>query len=215
MLFNQQTLDQIARGAVTTAFRKWRRPTVKSGGRLRTTVGELAIDLVTPTSPEDITHAQARAAGFADRAEAVASLPLGEGPLYRIEFRLARADPRKALADDAELDAETVSSIRSALENLDRRSRSGGWTVSCLRLLRESPGVAAADLAGIVGIEKALFKRRLRQLKELGLTHSLDIGYRLSPRGKRFLALLTATKGSAGRHRGDDEKPIIRDSQSD
>jgi ribosomal protein S19E (S16A) len=31
------------------------------------------------------------------------------------------------------------------------------------------------------------FKRRVRQLKELGLTESLEVGYRLSPRGRAVL----------------------------
>jgi hypothetical protein len=32
-----------------------------------------------------------------------------------------------------------------------------------------------------------VFKRRVRRLKELGLTESLPVGYRLSPRGRSFL----------------------------
>jgi len=35
-------------------------------------------------------------------------------------------------------------------------------------------------------MDKPSFKRRVRSLKELGLTESLEIGYRLSPRGRRF-----------------------------
>jgi len=35
------------------------------------------------------------------------------------------------------------------------------------------------------------FKRRVRQLKELGLTESLEVGYRLSPRGRAVLKDLT------------------------
>jgi hypothetical protein len=34
------------------------------------------------------------------------------------------------------------------------------------------------------------FKRNVRKLKELGLTESLDIGYRLSPRGRALLMQL-------------------------
>jgi hypothetical protein len=35
------------------------------------------------------------------------------------------------------------------------------------------------------------FKRRVRQLKELGLTESLETGYRLSPHGERVLSHLS------------------------
>jgi hypothetical protein len=36
-------------------------------------------------------------------------------------------------------------------------------------------------------MDAAPFKRRVRALKELGLTESLEIGYRLSPRGQELL----------------------------
>jgi hypothetical protein len=48
--------------------------------------------------------------------------------------------------------------------------------------------VRAPDLAAQLGREKRPFKADVRKLKELGLTESLDVGYRLSPRGKAFLA---------------------------
>ena len=55
-----------------------------------------------------------------------------------------------------------------------------------LELIAKRPGVRAADLAGELGIETAVLKRDVRKLKELGLTESLEIGYRLSPRGQAF-----------------------------
>ena len=36
-------------------------------------------------------------------------------------------------------------------------------------------------------MEKRPFKQRVRRLKELGLTESLEVGYRMSPRGKAYL----------------------------
>ena len=45
----------------------------------------------------------------------------------------------------------------------------------------------AEDLAASIGREKLPFKRDVRKLKELGLTESLEIGYRLSPRGVALL----------------------------
>jgi ribosomal protein S19E (S16A) len=39
-------------------------------------------------------------------------------------------------------------------------------------------------------MEKLRFKARVRQLKELGLTESLEVGYRLSPRGRALLRRL-------------------------
>ena len=43
----------------------------------------------------------------------------------------------------------------------------------------------AAELAASVGRETQPFKRDIRKLKELGLTESLERGYRISPRGAR------------------------------
>jgi hypothetical protein len=45
-----------------------------------------------------------------------------------------------------------------------------------------------------VGREKLPFKRDVRKLKELGLTESLLVGYRLSPRGRALLAGLGAAE---------------------
>jgi len=54
-------------------------------------------------------------------------------------------------------------------------------------LIADLPGRRAQDLSDAVGLEKAAFKIEVRRLKELGLTESLETGYRISPRGKRLL----------------------------
>jgi Mn-dependent DtxR family transcriptional regulator len=48
--------------------------------------------------------------------------------------------------------------------------------------------VRAADLAAMLERDRASFKTDVRKLKSLGLTESLEIGYRLSPRGAAVLA---------------------------
>ena len=48
----------------------------------------------------------------------------------------------------------------------------------------------AAELAAGAGVETLKFKQDVRKLKELGLTESLDVGYRLSPRGEAVLEKL-------------------------
>ena len=55
---------------------------------------------------------------------------------------------------------------------------------------RCGPGSRAADLARQLGRDKDWLKVHIRQLKELGLTESLEVGYRLSPRGEALLAHL-------------------------
>jgi ribosomal protein S19E (S16A) len=50
--------------------------------------------------------------------------------------------------------------------------------------------VRAGDLAASAGRERHPFKTDVRKLKELGLTESLEVGYRLSPRGRALLERL-------------------------
>ncbi|CAN5758193.1 hypothetical protein BH20ACT23_BH20ACT23_17740 [soil metagenome] len=57
-------------------------------------------------------------------------------------------------------------------------------------MIRDNPAVRAADLAVTLGRETQPFKRDVRKLKELGLTESLEVGYRLSPRGRFLLERL-------------------------
>jgi hypothetical protein len=66
-----------------------------------------------------------------------------------------------------------------------------------LEVIAASPGVRAADLAARLGRETAPFKLDVRKLKALGLTLSLEVGYRLSPRGEVYRRLTART--AAGR----------------
>jgi DNA-binding IclR family transcriptional regulator len=57
-----------------------------------------------------------------------------------------------------------------------------------LHLIAELPGTDSTELAARAGIDRLKFKQRVRRLKSLGLTESLEVGYRLSPRGEAVLA---------------------------
>ncbi len=59
-------------------------------------------------------------------------------------------------------------------------------------VIARRPGVRAGDLAAEVDMDKARFKGHVRKLKGLGLTESLEVGYRLSSRGE---AVFTASEG--------------------
>ena len=48
-------------------------------------------------------------------------------------------------------------------------------------------GGRAGDLCRMAGQDKMSFKLNVRKLKTLGLTESLEVGYRLSPRGMALL----------------------------
>ena len=198
MLIPRKTLEAIVDGRVTLAFRRWKRPSVRSGGRLRTALGELAIEAVEPVAERAISDGEARQAGFADREELLARLSKRkEGRVYRIRLRYHRADPRVALRNQAALAPDDTDGIRRTLDAIDRRSQCGPWTRTVLRLIEAKPGTLAAELAQELGRPKAAFKADVRRLKELGLTISLERGYRLSPRGEAFVAAERASDSSA------------------
>jgi hypothetical protein len=187
MLLRHDVLRRIEAGEVTLAFRRWRRPTVKAGGRLRTAVGVLAIESVEVVDPEAVTDADARRAGRADRATLLEDVP-GTGLLYRVALRWAGPDPRIALRERADMSPAERGELDRRLARLDAASRHGPWTAQVLRLIADRPATRAPDLAQQLGRETAPFKRDVRKLKELGLTESLEVGYRLSPRGRAYLA---------------------------
>ena len=78
------------------------------------------------------------------------------------------------------------SSGGAALARLDTRSPHGPWTRATLDAIASRPATRAADLAAALGRETAPFKLDVRKLKNLGLTISLEVGYRLSPRGEAY-----------------------------
>jgi hypothetical protein len=68
------------------------------------------------------------------------------------------------------------------------------WTHPTLRQLQRLPGVVSTELAADAGLERRAYKLRVRRLKALGLTESLERGYRLSPRGQAYLERLDAAE---------------------
>lgn len=196
MLFKQHFLDGIRVGTITIAFRRWKRPTVKAGGTLQTPAGLLAINAVDQIEESEITHGAAQKAGFASREELLASLGEREGELYRIRFERAGDDPRIELRENDRLSAKDIAALQTKLDRLDSRSDIGPWTRQILDLISQHPELRAADLAAQSGYEKEWLKLNIRKLKNLGLTESLQVGYRLSPRGRAFLESITPTRDS-------------------
>jgi hypothetical protein len=190
MLLKMSILQKIAAGEIQLAFRRWKRPSVRGGGTLKTAIGVLAIESVRTISESRITNEEARRAGYASRAELLDELNARDGDLYRVEVRYAGADPRVALRESAALGAAEVTELRRRLDRFDAASRAKPWTRAVLRLIESRPATLAATLAEELCQEKLAFKRNVRKLKELGLTESLEIGYRLSPRGRALLKRL-------------------------
>jgi hypothetical protein len=190
MLIQARFREAIASGAVTLTFRRWKRPQVVAGNTYRTAAGRIVVDAVHVVDPARITDADAKRAGFSSRAELLGELRGAfDVPTYRIRFRPADGpDPRAQLAATVTLSDDEIIDLRLRLARLDRASSHGSWTTEVLRAIAERPGVRAADLAASFGRETQPFKLDVRKLKNLGLTLSLEVGYRVSPRGEAYLA---------------------------
>ena len=185
MLLKQKTLEGIADGGITLAFRRWKRPTVKAGGSLRTVIGVLGIDSVDVVNESKITKKDAQQPGYESKEELLGELNARkEGKLYRIALHHEGADPRHALRQQADLSDHEINDLKDRLSRMDARNSSGPWTTKTLKLIAKNPGKRAPDLAESMGMETKRFKTNVRKLKEMGLTESLKVGYRLSPRGK-------------------------------
>jgi hypothetical protein len=185
--------EPIERGEVDIIFRRWKRLQVLPGRVYRTAAGRLEVLAVDEVDPAAITDAEGVRSGARDGDDARSQLRGDDDwATYRIRVRAASGpDPRSQLAADDALTEADVSEIDRRLDRLDRASSYGAWTMETLRLIEENPATLAADIAALVGRERDPFKLDVRKLKGLGLTESLRVGYRLSPRGRAYLAATT------------------------
>jgi hypothetical protein len=203
VLLTNRVRDGVFAREFDLAFRRWRKPTVKVGGHLRTALGEIAIVDVRVIEAADIDDLEAVRAGYtcADdvRQDLFRERPRGRGRmasptedslLYRIAMAPGGEDPRVALRSSNNLEPEELAEVIVKLARMDApkvATARRDWTQATLELLEAWPARRAPELAEMVGLETAVFKASVRRLKELGLTESLAIGYRLSPRGEVVL----------------------------
>jgi hypothetical protein len=187
VLLRHDALEKIRSGRVTLIFRRWERARVRAGTRLRTAIG--VVEVRSMATVADVTDADAAPAGY-ENAEALrADIPgNAANPLFRMEVGYGGPDPRIALRERSPSAAELAHLI-GRLDRMDGTSPRGPWTRTVLKLIADRPAVRAGDLfAGVGYPDLQTFKRDVRRLKELGLTESLEVGYRLSPRGAAVLA---------------------------
>jgi hypothetical protein len=187
MLFSRDAASGLADGTITLTFRTWSRPQAREGGRYRTWGLLLEVDTVSRVDPASIGDGDARRAGFPSADVLRQKLGAAENQVWRIEFRCVGADDRIARRGDSTLDTEKLAKLETRLARFDQASPTGPWTRSTLQLIASNPGVVSTILARRANLDRMLFKRNVRKLKELGLTESLDVGYRLSALGKAFV----------------------------
>jgi predicted transcriptional regulator len=107
--------------------------------------------------------------------------------VWRVAFRCVGADDRIVRRNDAALDADKLAKIEARLARMDRAASAGPWTRQTLALIAAHPAKVSSVLARRMNMDRAAFKINVRKLKGLGLTESLEIGYRLSPLGEAFV----------------------------
>jgi hypothetical protein len=183
MLFSADAWPGIADGSITVTFRTWKRAQAKAGGRYRVAGMLIEVGDVRQVAVGEITVDDARRAGAADLDALLSRLDACD-PVWRIDFVLVGADDRIALRTGTD-------DIDKVMARLSRLDRNGAWTRTTLQLIERYPGIVSTTLARHAGQDRATFKANVRKLKELGLTESLEVGYRLSPRGEAVLRELS------------------------
>ena len=191
MLFKEKHLQGIRSGEISLAFRKWKKPAVKTGSFIKTSIGLVEIKEVSEINALEITNKDAMNAGFASLDELLQLLSKTEqGVIYKINVRYFDEDPRIALRENINPENVELKEITSKLERLDRYSKQGNWTLEILKLIHQNPALRAADLAQRTKWEKEWLKLNIRKLKNIGLTISHEVGYSISPLGKKYLEWL-------------------------
>ncbi|HEX4451727.1 MAG TPA: hypothetical protein VH143_12700 [Kofleriaceae bacterium] len=195
LLFKKPFWPGLESGAITLTFRRWQKPHVRPGGRYRChPIGVLEVDAISEVAAGSIGEADARAAGFASRAELLAYLA-ELGPLdnttrvFRVALHHGGDGDRVELALVDSLTADDVAAIAAKLAKL------GDWTAETLAIIAKRPRVAASKLAAALGRETAPFKADVVKLKKLGLTQSFEVGYEISPRGEAYLLKARSLRG--------------------
>ena len=184
MLFKIKDLQRIKSGAISLAYRKWKKPSVKKGTLLKTAIGQVEILNISPIDLESISNTDAIKAGYEDLEELIATLnKRKEGILYKINLQYHSPDPRIKIREQTSLNEDEIQFILEKLARLDKYSKSGEWTTRVLTAIAQNPQLRALDLAKKLNVEKDWLKPNVRKLKNIGLTISHGVGYSLSPLG--------------------------------
>lgn len=187
MQFTQDSHDAIAAGQVTLTIRLWKRPHAKVGGRYNVGAVQIEVDDIELVPFHTLTRTDVRRTGMGDieamRARAAHAGPIGDDTLvYRIEFHVVGL--KQAPVTTTAVTDDVVDTVIAKLDAMDARSARGAWTRAVLGLIADREGTVSTELAAVMGRPRPEFKADVRKLKALGLTESLEVGYRLTPLGR-------------------------------
>lgn len=194
MQFTKPFKQRIAAGEITLSLRQWKSPQAKVGGQYNIVpFGAIEVTSVTTTTLTEVSNDDIAACGF-DSIDALSTFlnkpDRKQDSLYRVEFRYLGSQ-RVNQPDRTQLAGQELQQLHNKLERMDRGTV---WTHKAMQLIDQHPGTRAGDLAPLLNLETPLFKRQIRKLKALGLTESLEVGYRLTGRGRQILQFVAQTK---------------------
>jgi hypothetical protein len=189
VLFTKDAWPGLADGSITLTVRTWTKAQAKTGGRYRVAGMLLEATDVRQVPAGELAEADAVAAGEGTLAQLLTRLgdPAPGQLVWKVGLRYLGRDDRHDRREHTDLTDDEVAALKTRLDRLDARSPNGPWTRTTLRLIEKYPGVVSTALARHAKQDRPAFKINVRKLKEMGLTESLDIGYRLSPRGEALL----------------------------
>lgn len=183
MLFKPRFVPGLLDGTTRVTFRAWKRPQVREGGEYRIPDGTLIVDSIGRQWVSELTETDAQASGNRSLQELHAFL--GDArEVYRIEFHVRPGEPVKPAAN------LTADDALERVQRMDASATKPGWASRALALIDRHPGRRAPDLAEIEQRPTQPFKADVRRLKALGLTESLEVGYRLTSLGREVLQRL-------------------------
>ena len=187
MMFKRAFHAGIVAGTTTVSYRSWKRAQVRTGGIYYLhPLGEIEVVSVEEAAgidADDLQHT-----GFTSREDLLKALGDSAGRrLFRVGFRFL--GPRRKPV--APLDEQPVddAAFERLERDLDRKDQRAGrdWTRPLLTLIGDQPGASSAVLAEAMAMERMKLKQEVRKLKKLGLTISLETGYRVSKWGWSYL----------------------------
>ena len=200
MQFRKPFKIAIRAGQVTRSFRVWQKPQATVGGRYNLRPeGAIEVTAIRKVKLGSIRAAALKATGIESVADlkVLLSVTDPDAELYQVDFRYLGSEPVKQ-PDTSKPDAAELETLRTKLHAMDSRSGKP-WTMQVLLALQQHPGSRAADLASVFDWPTNRFKAQVRKLKTLGLTLSLETGYRLSERGEALLAEYGTDKAAVTR----------------
>lgn len=189
MQFKKAFKEQISRGELQRTYRLWKQPQVKVGGQYNIhPFGSIEVTAISTLAAAKLTNAAAKKSGFTDRTELLQVLKVdletgGGEVLTQIDFRFLGKEAVNQ-PDRSPQSKEEIEALLEKLRATEQRSSRGPWAFAALQMIAKHPGRRAPELAAMIKWETAPFKANVRKLKALGLTISLDVGYKLSPRGQ-------------------------------